>query len=239
MRLEPRHGPPRGFAGLCAIAGVLGYGEDLRFTPVIETMFRYVRLAGIVVMIGMLVPGAVQTAWAQAVTGGEGIVNAVSFSAIPEELVIEVTLYDNTDLDLAIRDEMIEALEGAKHAVSDGAPYELSLETDEEAINFSSKDPSLGEISSVGGGLDVELNVWSSTKDSLLGGRQERTVRQGENHFEIHAVLRDRQAGGVVWEGRATVQGDRGSAGPITRKMVDSLVANLGRTVDDGTFLAR
>ncbi len=195
--------------------------------------------AGIIVMIGILMPGAVQTVWAQAVTGGGGMVNAVAFSALPEELVVEVTLFDNTDLDLAIRDEMIEALEGAKHAVSDGAPYELSLETDAEAIRYSSKDPSLGEISSVGGGLDVELNVWSSTKDSLLGGRQERTVRQGENHFEIHAVLTDRQAGSVVWEGRATVEGDRGSAAPITRKMVDSLVANLGRTVNDGTFPAR
>ncbi len=195
--------------------------------------------AGIIVMIGILMPGAVQTVWAQAVTGGGGMVNAVAFSALPEELVVEVTLFDNTDLDLAIRDEMIEALEGAKHAVSDGAPYELSLETDAEAIRYSSKDPSLGEISSVGGGLDVELNVWSSTKDSLLGGRQERTARQGENHFEIHAVLTDRQAGSVVWEGRATVQGDRGSAAPITRKMVDSLVANLGRTVNDGTFPAR
>ncbi len=195
--------------------------------------------AGIIVMIGILMPGAVQTVWAQAVTGGGGMVNAVAFSALPEELVVEVTLFDNTDLDLAIRDEMIEALEGAKHAVSDGAPYELSLETDAEAIRYSSKDPSLGEISSVGGGLDVELNVWSSTKDSLLGGRQERTVRQGENHFVIHAVLTDRQAGSVVWEGRATVEGDRGSAAPITRKMVDSLVANLGRTVNDGTFPAR
>ncbi len=195
--------------------------------------------AGIIVMIGILMPGAVQTVWAQAVTGGGGMVNAVAFNALPEELVVAVTLFDNTDLDLAIRDEMIEALEGAKHAVSDGAPYELSLETDAEAIRYSSKDPSLGEISSVGGGLDVELNVWSSTKDSLLGGRQERTVRQGENHFEIHAVLTDRQAGSVVWEGRATVEGDRGSAAPITRKMVDSLVANLGRTVNDGTFPAR
>ncbi len=194
--------------------------------------------AGIMVMIGMLVPGAVQTAWAQALTGGEGIVNAVAFSAIPEELVVEVTLYDDTDLDLAIRDEMIEALEAAKHAVSDGAPFELSLETDEEAIRYSSKSPSLGELS-FGGGIDVEMNVWSSTQDSLLGGRQERTVRRGENHFEIRAVLRDRQAGSVVWEGRATVQGDRGSAAPIMRKMVDSLVANLGQTVDDGTFPAR
>jgi hypothetical protein len=210
----------------------LGFGEDPPFAPVIESMFGNVRLAGMVVMIGMLVPGAVQTAWAQAVTGGEGVVDAVAFSAIPDELVVEVTLYDDTDLDLTIRDEMIEALEGAKHAVSDGASYELSLELEEHTIKLSSKDPSLGELSSVEGGLDVQMNVWSSTNDSLLTGRQGGTVRQGKYHFEFYA-------GSVVWEGRATVEGDRGSAAPLTRKMVDSLVAHIGRTVDEGTFPVR
>jgi hypothetical protein len=214
------------------------FGEDLPFVPAIKTMFRYVRLAGIVVMIGMLVPGAVQTAWAQAGTGGEGIVNAVAFETLPEDLVVEVTLYDDTDLDVAIRTEMIEALHAANHAVSDDAPYELSLETDEQAASISTRPPSLGELS-VGAGVDVQMNVWSSSQDSLLGGRQGGTVRQGENNFEIRAVLRDLKAGSVVWEGRATVEGDRGSATSTTRQMVDSLVANLGRTMSDGAFPTR
>src|SRR3546814_2333194 len=41
-------------------------------------------------------------------------------------------------------------------------------------------------------------NVWSSSQDRVLGGRQESN-EAGTNVFHINAVLRDRRSGGVAW----------------------------------------
>ncbi len=45
--------------------------------------------------------------------------------------------------------------------------------------------------------------------------------------------------GSVVWEGRAIVRTDRANGEQLVRPMVDSLVANLGKTVRGDTIPLR
>lgn len=184
-----------------------------------------------------LVPGSIQYVWAQtAAAGGQGELHAVSYREVPDRLMVSVTVLDNSDLDLRIRDEMVAELKQAKQSVADDAPFELELSSTLHPGNQKAADPSLGQLSSNTSNTQIEMNIWSSSQDSLLGGRQTGGESRTESSFEIRATLRERTLGDVVWEGRAIVRAERDQVDPYLARMTQSLVQSLGHTVRDGTF---
>lgn len=190
-------------------------------------------------MIGLFfVPAAIQSAWAQG-AGGSGQVDAVSYREVPDPLATSVTLFDDSSLDLRIRDEMVAALERAKHSVGAGSPFELELTSEMHAGGVNVADPNLGSVSSDNDDTRIEMNIWSSSQDSILGGRHSGTGGRAVGHFEIRAALRERSLGEVVWQGRAIVAAERDQVEPYVAPMVESLVESLGRTVRHGTFPVR
>ena len=80
------------------------------------------------------------------------------------------------------------------------------------------------------------MNIWSSTQDSLIGGRNSDGARLTSGSFAIRATLWDRSGGRVVWEGRASVDVERNQASAYVSPMVEALVESLGRTVRQGSF---
>ena len=102
---------------------------------------------------------------------------------------------------------------------------------------FVADGPSLGRLSSTSDETSrFEMNIWSSSQDSILGGRFSEREGRTFSSFEIEAVLRERSLGEVVWEGRAIVETDGGQAEPYVPQMVESLVRSLGQTVRERTF---
>jgi len=190
--------------------------------------------AGLLAVGICLVPGAIQSAWAQ--TAGLGVVQAVSYREVPNPLSLSIILFDDSNLDLEIRDQMVAALERAKHSVGDDSLFELELSSEVRSGRFVTGGPSLGRLSSNNDNTRLEMNIWSSSQDSILGGRNSERSRRLFTSFEIEATLRERSLGEVVWEGHAIVETDRGQADPYVPRMVESLVQSLGRTVRDGTF---
>lgn len=186
-----------------------------------------------------LVPGAIQSAWAQmAAADGLGELHAVSYREVPDRLMLSVTLLDDSSLDLRIRDALVASLEQAKHTLADDAPFELELTSDVQSGSQSAADPSLGRLSSNMDDTQIEMNIWSSSQDSILGGRHSGDERRTGSRFEIRATLRERSLGDVVWDGRAIVATERDQVEPYVARMVQSLVQSLGRTVRDGSFPA-
>jgi len=180
---------------------------------------------------------ALRSAPAQAVSIGEGMLQAMSYRTMPEGPAVLVTSYDDAALGLLIRDHMTETLRTAGCNVSAAdARLELALSSQIRSVVYEGRDPSLGKLSIGGFDFKVQANIWSSMQDSILGGRKNGIGRQGANEFEIEATLRDRSAGSVVWQGRAVVPqlGNRLEA--MVPDMVEALAANLGRTVRGETF---
>ncbi len=184
-----------------------------------------------------LASGAVQPAWAQATAAnGQGVIQAVSYREVPNPLSLLVTLFDDSNLDLRIRDQMVASLERANHSLGDDPLFELELGSEVRSGRFVTGGPSLGRLSSNSDNTRLDVNIWSSSQDSILGGRNSERSRRSFTSFEIEATLRERSLGEVVWEGHAIVEADRGQAEPYVPRMVESLVKSLGRTVRDGTF---
>ena len=187
-------------------------------------------------LVLMTVMGFGPQAWAQQAPGTQGVLNAVAYREVPGELGLEVTLYDNSDLDLRVRERMELALRAAGYTVAEGAPFELLLETASRLGEIEDWAPSLGELSTKGGGVALQFNIWSNTQDSVIGGRQERPSTVGQLRLEMRAVLRERESGTVVWEGRAVSQSTGSDSERLATGMVGPLAESLGQTVRQQVF---
>jgi len=182
-----------------------------------------------------LVLGTGQAIWAQTGTG-IGQLQAVSYSEVPDPLSLTVIVFDDSSFDLRIRDQMIAALERSEHSLEADSLFELELTTESQTGGFVATGPSLGRLSSNTDDTTFEMNIWSSTQDSILGGRHSDRGLYTASSFAIRATLRERSLGPVVWEGRAIVGVERNEAEPYVPSMVESLVRSLGRTERDGIF---
>lgn len=191
--------------------------------------------AGVIVIGLFLIPGAIQSAWAQGAPAA-GELHAVSYREVPDPLSLSITLFDDSDLDLKIRDEMAAALEKAKHKLRPDAPFELELTSEVRTSRGGGDEGNLGRVTSDQDDTRIEMNIWSSSQDSVLGGRYSGGGGRGATTFEIHAALRERSLGEVVWDGRAIVEAERDRVEPYVAQMVESLVDSLGKTVRDGSI---
>ena len=161
--------------------------------------------AGILAIALCLVAGASDWAWAQnAAAGGSGKLQAVSYREVPDRLTLSVTLFDDSNINLRIKEQMVASLERAKHSLGDNALFELELMSEVTPGKLGGATPSLGRLSSNNDNSQIEMNIWSSSQDSILGGRYSDRPRRIASRFEIHATLRERSLGQVVWEGRAS-----------------------------------
>ena len=183
---------------------------------------------GLIVIGFFAIPGAVQSAWAQVAAGQQGELQAVSYREVSDRLSLSIILYDDTDLDLEIRDQMVAALEAAKHSVGVGPLFELELTSEFRPAALARRQPSLGELSSADGDVELQMNVWSTTQDSLIGGRQSEVGRRSGSMFEISAILREKSGSDVIWEGHAIVGSEREQAELFVPRMVEALVQNIG-----------
>jgi hypothetical protein len=198
--------------------------------------FRDSPLSRVVFMAGGLVVAlcANGTAYSQVKPYSDGVFRAISYKEITDRISVSVELYDDADLDLLIHSQIVDALRRANHTIDVSPMFELSFRTHFHTAHFRKRGPTLGELS-VGDGIDLEMNIWSSTGDSVVTGRRGSSGYIGHTDFEIHATLRELSLGQVVWGGHATALVNR-SDEHVMPSMVDVLVMNIGRTVREERF---
>lgn len=160
------------------------------------------------------------------------------FKKPPEKLTVSVTPYDDSDLNLRLKQDFeaqLAAQDRARVETASGAAYLLLFETEVVPADAVPRGPSLGAANVTESGVDVNVNVWSSSKDSVLGGRQQ-DGDVGSNVFHINAVLRDRGSGDVTWQGDAYYELSGPASERVARGMVAPLVQKLGQSVAHEAF---
>ncbi len=163
-----------------------------------------------------------------------GIVTARKLGKSPDNPLVFVSPYDDSELDLKLKAEFESRLATAGKArlaaKEDAAGYLLLFETEVVAADQVSRQANLGSARADSGSAEVNVNVWSTTQDSVLGGRQEGTP-PGSSVFHINAVLRDQKSGEVVWQGDAYHVLREPETEKVARGLVSALVKRLGETV--------
>jgi hypothetical protein len=177
--------------------------------------------------------------------GAAGSVSSTLFHRLPEGFPVEVIGFDDSELNVGIRERFIEELSKAGYLTAEDAPLELSFETEVITGSLPSAKPSLGRIGASSEaeagdrgsrtGVDVEINVWSNTQDSVLGGRKPESGGS-ETLYRLTAQLRDRDTGRVLWQGEAVCEMTTADRGRLARAMVPPLVGTYGQSVKGHAF---
>jgi len=140
---------------------------------------------------------------AAAAMAGEAVVETVVCESFPDDASIVLTPVDDSPLNIEIADRLAMALRHAGYSVADSAALTLRFQATERGLRMPAKDRSLGQISGSGGGVSLNLNIWSSTKNSILGGRQRRRSGQFDAHLIVAMELDRTTDGRCVWRGEA------------------------------------
>ncbi len=173
------------------------------------------------------------TASDQSAAQAPGMVTSRAIKKVPETLTVSVAPYDDSDLNLRLKKEF-ETLLAARDGVSIEPAAKAGLLLLFEAKVVPAEDapyrPSLGSLNAGSSGVDVNVNVWSNTQDSVLGGRQP-APEVGSNLFHINAILRHKSGGEVIWQGDIYHVLSGPETERIARAMVAPLVEKIGQTV--------
>ena len=193
--------------------------------------------------------GALPETSAQLAQGSGGspcVLTSGELRKMPEGLPLQVTTYDDSETNLEIKEGLAEALERNGFLVSDGAPLELSFKSEIIQGRIAERIPSLGRVGAsneqvVGNegserGIDVQVNIWSSSKDSVLGGRKSEAGSSRSPRFHINAQLRDLDDDRVIWQADALCEMLTSNEARIIKSMVGPIASSVGRTVPRSAF---
>ena len=179
-------------------------------------------------------PAAAQTpASGQGEQRSQGMLTARAFKETPERFTVSVSPYDDSGLNLRLKDDFETQLRESGRvglATSGAADYLLLFESGVVPAEAVPRGPSLGSAQVGTAGVDVTVNIWSSSQDSVLGGRQDE-ARIGSSVFHIGVILRDRESGTVAWQGDAYHELDDPENERVARAMVAPLVDRIGQSV--------
>ena len=202
------------------------------------------RLAGALMLVA-LGPGAAGAGNTEstlqlaqlAANGAPGIVTTVALGDLPDGQPIAVTPFADDDLSLSVKARFEAALRAAGRPVSDSAPLTLSFDTKVIVGRFTRAEANMGRFEADDAGVQLNLNIWSSSQDSLLGGRQKAGAPSRKvNLFHMNVVLRDRETGKTLWQGDAYCEMLTADQKRIAGSMVAPLTASLGRSVTGRPF---
>lgn len=172
-----------------------------------------------------------------AANGAPGIVTTVALGVIPDGQPIAVTPFADDELSLSIKARFEAALRAAGRPVSDSAPLTLSFDTKVIEGRFTRAEANMGRFEANDDGMQLNLNIWSSSQDSLLGGRQKAGGPSRQvNLFHMNVVLRDRETGKTLWQGDAYSEMLTADRARLAGSMVAPLTASLGRSVTGQPF---
>ncbi len=172
-----------------------------------------------------------------AANGAPGIVTTVAFGDLPDGQPVAVTPFDDDDLSLSVKARFEAALRAAGRPLSDSAPLTLSFDTKIIEGRWSGSEATLGRFEANDEGVQINLNIWSSSQDSLLGGRQSAGAPSRKvSLLHMNVVLRDRETGKTLWQGDAYCEMLTADQERIAGSMIAPLIASLGRSITGYSF---
>ena len=162
-----------------------------------------------------------------------------SLQSIAADAGVAVDILDDTDANIRVQRTLIDALNDLGRA-STAAPEPMNAIILEfataEIIDVEGGDSAIGELQiDTLRGVEMRMNLWSSTRDALISGRNPNALRS-TRLLRFDLVARRRTDGRVVWLGQAFFEGPAGDPGPLFARMAPVLVEQFGETTDVTEF---
>ena len=180
---------------------------------------------------------ATPVALAQSLTPAEGRLSAVAFAPIDGGSTFAIEMLDDTDLNVRLVADIERSLAASAHRPAADGRYILTLETAEIA-DLQGDGGGIGTLNvDTLLGVQMHVNLWSSTRNSLLQGRQ-RSVRTTPL-VRLDMVVRDRGGRQVTWQAQAFGEIRGIDRYRVLQQIVPAMLQSLGETVEAGTITIR
>lgn len=196
-------------------------------------------------MMLLVLTGGAEQGRSQSLETGEALLNTSAFRPIVDGAKVSLQLADDSDINLRLLEVAVQSLTRAGYiVVEESAEFTLRLES-ERLVQGESVDRSIGSLragSSVGrpignsggprgDGVDLNLKLWSSTRNSLLNPKS--TGAAPKQGFGVVIEAFDEAVRKPAWHGivrSPDVGGDSYRAGSA---MVKHLIEALGLNVKE------
>ena len=158
----------------------------------------------------------------------EVVVSTTACGAIPPDSVVAVIPADDSPLNMEIAGRLAETLHGTGYRTGRTGPLELRYHAAEQGQPPTTRERSLGRLDGSGGGVSLNLNIWSNTKDSVIGGRRAQQRAGNALHLVVEMEL-DRVADrDCIWRGEAAASLVGWQRGELAKRLVEILVGEIG-----------
>jgi hypothetical protein len=185
---------------------------------------------------GMLALAAFEPARAADEETGDGVLIAFACGVVPRNVPVEVQPPDDTPAQTALRDVVVAELRRSGIAVAAGAPVRVTFEGGMERDLASRGVPRYGEITGHNDRFELRFRLWSSSEDSVIGGRRDEADRPQANRYRLGIFINDRTNGRCLWQGEALHDVEGADETVTARRMVPVLLRHLGQTVRQRAF---
>lgn len=170
-----------------------------------------------------------------AASAADVVVSTRVCEPVPKGADVQLSPADDADLYQSVDRPLREALAKAGHAISKAGPVDLYYTITEAPVAIRRSGPSLGtlEVDTTRRGQRalLLLNVWSTRKDSILGGRKSKSGSQYSTYLFMSFEVNDKKSGKCLWrgEGGTELVGDRKV---LISLITETVLDHLGQAVD-------
>lgn len=147
-----------------------------------------------------------------------------------------VTLYalDDSKDYRAVFDRLRGELKSRGVTEQEGAPIRVQLDIQATRQAARRKGRDLGRISrgnAYNEKTQVDVNLWSNKKDSVLGGRRDEVLQQAEDRIRVQILVTDHRNGRCQWQGEAVHDLAGRDTVRTARALLPYLLDHLGQSV--------
>ena len=174
---------------------------------------------------------------------GEGLLNAVSYRAIPADAPVTVRTLDNSESNLILKEEFERQLRERGHPVSEDADFVLTFDVRDVPGAYASNESRYVlefQGRNATGDDDVaraRVNIFDSDRGGLINegrGGDTSIVTPGQHRLDV--TIEDRAERRRLWQGWAVARTTEAESLSVTRGMVPVLSDHIGQTVRRKTF---
>ena len=173
----------------------------------------------------------------------DAVVAAMACEALPKGAALKLSPADDTPLYRMIDGRIRQALGRAGHPVQDNSALELYYSAVESIVEMRGQGPNFGRIDvrtlNREARAQLLVNVWSTSKDSIIGGRKTKDGAVVSNHLIMSLELNREDNGRCVWRGEGAVALEGVTADQVAKGLADAIAAELGKTIDKETVPLR
>lgn len=174
--------------------------------------------------------------WAGPAAAIDATISTLVCEPLARNAAMQLTPADDSDLYLSVKESLRDLIAKLGHPVEEKAGLDLYYSLVETAVEIRGQGPTLGslDVRTVNREARAQLlvNLWSTNKDSILGGRKTTSGLSVSNVLIVVLALNRQDNGRCVWRGEGAVELGVVTASDVARPLTEAIAVRLGQSTE-------